>query len=108
MLVAGNPLWISYILRCIAYRIHAYFYIPHGLLIYSFQISFHASLSIQEESSYSLPDVLTLKEWKKDHMNDFVKMTDSFMEQLELPESKPRVQTYETFYKQENDKPLDP
>lgn len=48
------------------------------------------------------------EEWKKDHMNDFVKMTDSFMQQLELPESKPRVQTYETFYKQENDKPLDP
>lgn len=41
-------------------------------------------------------------------MNDFVKMTDGFMQELELPESKPRVQTYETFYKQENDKPLEP
>jgi hypothetical protein len=49
-----------------------------------------------------------LKEWKKVHMDDFVKMTSSFMEQLELPESKPRVQAYETFYKQENDRPLDP
>ncbi|KAK2446173.1 AIG2 (avirulence induced gene) family protein [Trifolium repens] len=48
------------------------------------------------------------EEWKKVHMDDFVKMTGSFMEQLELPESKPRVQAYETFYKQENDKPLDP
>jgi hypothetical protein len=27
---------------------------------------------------------------------------------LELPESKLRVQAYETFYKQENDRPLDP
>lgn len=35
-------------------------------------------------------------------------MTDGFMQQLELPESKPRVQTYETFYKQENDKPVEP
>lgn len=48
------------------------------------------------------------EEWKKVHMDDFVQMTGSFMEQLELPESKPRVQAYETFYKQENDKPLDP
>ncbi|CAJ2643349.1 unnamed protein product [Trifolium pratense] len=48
------------------------------------------------------------EEWKKVHMNDFVKMTEEFKQQLELPESKPRVQTYETFYKQENDKPLDP
>ncbi|XP_004501215.2 AIG2-like protein D [Cicer arietinum] len=48
------------------------------------------------------------EEWKNVHMNDFVKMTDGFVKQLELPESKPRVQTYESFYKQENDKPLDP
>ncbi|KAI5403454.1 hypothetical protein KIW84_050866, partial [Lathyrus oleraceus] len=48
------------------------------------------------------------EEWKKTQMNDFVKMTDEFMQQLELPETKPRVQTYETFYKQENDKPLHP
>jgi len=48
------------------------------------------------------------KEWKQVHMNDFVKMTNGFMEELELPESKPRVKTYETFYKQENDKPLQP
>ncbi|XP_020212628.1 AIG2-like protein D [Cajanus cajan] len=48
------------------------------------------------------------EEWKQVHMNDFVKMTDGFMQELELPESKPRVQTYETFYKQENDKPPEP
>ncbi|KAK8465531.1 hypothetical protein PHAVU_009G103500 [Phaseolus vulgaris] len=48
------------------------------------------------------------EEWKQVHMNDFVKMTNGFMEELELPESKPRVKTYETFYKQENDKPLQP
>ncbi|TKY74616.1 AIG2 protein [Spatholobus suberectus] len=48
------------------------------------------------------------EEWKQVHMNDFVKMTNGFMQELELPESKPRVQTYETFYKPENDKPLEP
>ncbi|KAK7351449.1 hypothetical protein VNO77_10929 [Canavalia gladiata] len=48
------------------------------------------------------------KEWKEVHLNDFVKMTHGFMQELELPESKPRVQTYETFFKQENDKPLKP
>ncbi|KAG5048517.1 hypothetical protein JHK85_009620 [Glycine max] len=48
------------------------------------------------------------EEWKQVHLNDFVKMTGGFMQELELPESKPRVQTYETFYKQENDKPLEP
>ncbi|KAJ1376635.1 Gamma-glutamylcyclotransferase, AIG2-like [Sesbania bispinosa] len=48
------------------------------------------------------------EEWKQVHMNDFVKMTDTFMREFELPEAKPRVQTYETFYKQENDKPLEP
>ncbi|KAL5729492.1 AIG2-like protein D [Ranunculus cassubicifolius] len=39
-----------------------------------------------------------LEEWKKVHMNDFVKMTCTFMEELPGPESKPRVETYETFY----------
>ncbi|KAG2400184.1 Proteasome subunit beta type-6 [Vigna angularis] len=48
------------------------------------------------------------EEWKQIHMNDFVKMTNSFMEELESPESKPRVQTYEAFYKEEKDKPLQP
>ncbi|XP_061339311.1 AIG2-like protein D isoform X2 [Gastrolobium bilobum] len=48
------------------------------------------------------------EEWKQVHMNDFVKMTDGFMQELELPEPKPRVQTYESFYKQEDDKPLEP
>jgi len=48
------------------------------------------------------------KEWKQVHMNDFVKMTNGFMQELESPESKPRVQTYEAFYNEENDKPLQP
>ncbi|XP_027354758.1 AIG2-like protein D isoform X2 [Abrus precatorius] len=48
------------------------------------------------------------EEWKQVHKNDFVQMTNSFVQELELPESKPRVQTYEAFYKQENDKPLEP
>lgn len=37
------------------------------------------------------------------HMKDFVKMTMGFMEGQELPESKPRVATYETFYQQGSD-----
>ncbi|XP_014631621.1 AIG2-like protein C-like isoform X1 [Glycine max] len=62
-----------------------------------------------EDVEYTRTDVeVSLKEWKQVHMNDFVKMTDGFRQELELPESKPRVQTYETFYKQENDKPLEP
>ncbi|KAL6212611.1 hypothetical protein ACLB2K_017829 [Fragaria x ananassa] len=36
--------------------------------------------------------------WKQTHMEDFIKMTSGFMEELEQPESKPRVATYETFY----------
>lgn len=36
-------------------------------------------------------------------MKDFVKMTMGFAEELEQPESKPRVEAYESFY-QQNDK----
>ncbi|GAV63647.1 AIG2 domain-containing protein [Cephalotus follicularis] len=43
-----------------------------------------------------------LEEWKQAHMKDFVKMTVGFVEELELPESKPRVATYESFYKLED------
>ncbi|KAI4337447.1 hypothetical protein L6164_015862 [Bauhinia variegata] len=46
------------------------------------------------------------EEWKQAHMNDFVKMTDGFMQELKLPESKPRVQTYESFFDQGDDKQL--
>ncbi|XP_059461028.1 AIG2-like protein D [Corylus avellana] len=41
------------------------------------------------------------EEWKGVHMNDFIKMTTGFVEELELPESKPRVTSYESFYKQD-------
>ena len=41
------------------------------------------------------------KEWKRVHMNDFITMTTGFVEELELPESKPRVATYESFYNQD-------
>ncbi|KAM7464203.1 hypothetical protein LguiA_032324 [Lonicera macranthoides] len=40
------------------------------------------------------------EEWKRQHMKDFVKMTMGFVEELELPDSKPRVATYESFYQQ--------
>lgn len=46
------------------------------------------------------------EEWKEVHMNDFIKMTIGFREELDLPESKSRVATYETFFQQDNDTPL--
>lgn len=36
-------------------------------------------------------------------MEDFLKMTAGFVEELELPESKPRVATYESYYHNQND-----
>ncbi|OWM77252.1 hypothetical protein CDL15_Pgr028889 [Punica granatum] len=46
------------------------------------------------------------KEWTRKHMEDFIKMTAGFIEELELPDSKTRVTTYETFYqKNGNDSP---
>ena len=49
--------------------------------------------------------VFILKEWKPVHMNDFIKMTTGFVEELEQPESKPRVATYESFYNQDGQNP---
>uniref|UniRef100_A0A0D9WTU5 Putative gamma-glutamylcyclotransferase n=1 Tax=Leersia perrieri TaxID=77586 RepID=A0A0D9WTU5_9ORYZ len=37
------------------------------------------------------------EEWKKLHMKDFLAMTNGFMEGLEQPESKSRVETYQSF-----------
>ncbi|KAL5559413.1 hypothetical protein UlMin_035624 [Ulmus minor] len=45
------------------------------------------------------------EEWKRVHKDDFVKMTAGFMEELEVPESKSRVATYESFYDQNGDNP---
>ncbi|RVX17596.1 AIG2-like protein D [Vitis vinifera] len=45
------------------------------------------------------------EQWKGVHMENFVKMTMSFVEELELPESMPRVTTYETFFQQGSDNP---
>ncbi|XP_057959401.1 AIG2-like protein D isoform X1 [Malania oleifera] len=44
------------------------------------------------------------EEWKKLHKDDFINMTTGFMEELELPESKTRVATYESFF-QDSDNP---
>ncbi|WCJ30539.1 AIG2-like (avirulence induced gene) family protein [Euphorbia peplus] len=41
------------------------------------------------------------EEWRRTHMNDFLKMTIGFVEELKQPESKPRVATYESFYQQD-------
>ncbi|XP_051119265.1 AIG2-like protein D [Andrographis paniculata] len=44
------------------------------------------------------------EQWKVLHMEGFLKMTTEFREELELPDSKSRVATYESFYKgTEND-----
>lgn len=45
------------------------------------------------------------KEWKQLHKKDFIKMTTGFMEELELPEAKPRVETYESFFQQGPENP---
>ncbi|XP_007011515.2 PREDICTED: protein AIG2 [Theobroma cacao] len=44
------------------------------------------------------------EEWEGAHKESFMKMTSGFMEELELPESKPRVATYESFYHQDAEK----
>ncbi|KAK9065625.1 hypothetical protein SSX86_015026 [Deinandra increscens subsp. villosa] len=38
--------------------------------------------------------------WKESKMKDFLNMTRGFVEEQELPQSKPRVATYESYYKQ--------
>lgn len=43
------------------------------------------------------------EEWRRLHMKDFVNMTTEFVEELELPEAKPRVAAYESFYQQNAD-----
>lgn len=40
------------------------------------------------------------EEWKKLHMDDFLKMTVGFMDELKQPESKTRVATYESFFQE--------
>ncbi|XP_021819270.1 AIG2-like protein D [Prunus avium] len=45
------------------------------------------------------------EEWKQIHKKDFIKMTSGFMEELELPEAKPRVATYESFFQQGPENP---
>ena len=41
-------------------------------------------------------------------MEDFAKMSADFRKDLELPESKTRIATYESFYRQDGDSPLVP
>ncbi|KAK3041536.1 hypothetical protein RJ639_002222 [Escallonia herrerae] len=42
------------------------------------------------------------EEWKPLYMKDFIQMTTGFVEELEGPESKPRVATYDSFYQQDD------
>ncbi|CAN1324160.1 AIG2-like protein D [Linum perenne] len=56
-------------------------------------------LDIFEDVEYQRRTVeVSLCEWKKAHMSDFVKMTAEFMEEVQQPDSKTRVATYESFY----------
>ncbi|KAI5354710.1 hypothetical protein L3X38_007605 [Prunus dulcis] len=48
------------------------------------------------------------EEWKQIHKKDFIKMTTGFIEELELPEAKPRVATYESFFQQGPENPAAP
>ncbi|KAB5513660.1 hypothetical protein DKX38_027566 [Salix brachista] len=48
------------------------------------------------------------EEWKRTQMEDFTKMSADFRKDLELPESKTRIATYESFYRQDGDSPLVP
>ncbi|KAL6985071.1 AIG2-like protein D [Sarracenia purpurea var. burkii] len=43
------------------------------------------------------------EEWKAAHMNDFIKVTMEFMEELKLPEPKPRVETYDSIFNHSGD-----
>ncbi|KAL6985072.1 AIG2-like protein D, variant 2 [Sarracenia purpurea var. burkii] len=46
---------------------------------------------------------VSLMEWKAAHMNDFIKVTMEFMEELKLPEPKPRVETYDSIFNHSGD-----
>ncbi|KAL3565954.1 hypothetical protein D5086_031369 [Populus alba] len=49
------------------------------------------------------------EEWKRTQMSDFAKMAAEFRKDLELPESKTRIATYESYYQQDgSDSPLAP
>jgi len=41
------------------------------------------------------------EEWKKLHLKDFLAMTNGFMHELEQPEAKTRVETYQSFMQQQ-------
>lgn len=43
------------------------------------------------------------EKWKSAHMNDFVGMTKEFVEEVEHPESKSRVETYTSYYQSGDD-----
>ena len=45
--------------------------------------------------------VTSLQEWKKLHLKDFLAMTNGFMHELEQPEAKTRVETYQSFMQQQ-------
>ncbi|KAI5673040.1 hypothetical protein M9H77_13404 [Catharanthus roseus] len=42
------------------------------------------------------------EEWERLHKEEFMKMSTGFMEELEMPESKTRVATYEEFFQQKD------
>ncbi|KAK9097579.1 hypothetical protein Sjap_023076 [Stephania japonica] len=46
------------------------------------------------------------EEWRQTHMNDFLNMTVGFVEELEGPDSKTRVASYESFFNNEDRPPM--
>ncbi|KAL9400570.1 hypothetical protein Peur_009531 [Populus x canadensis] len=48
------------------------------------------------------------EEWKRTQMEDFAKMSAEFRQDLEQPESKTRIDTYESLYQQDGGRPLMP
>ncbi|XP_010263347.1 PREDICTED: protein AIG2 A isoform X2 [Nelumbo nucifera] len=46
------------------------------------------------------------EEWKQVHLNDFLRMSSNFMEELDLPDSRTRVVTYESFFQAGDEKSM--
>ncbi|CAK9163789.1 unnamed protein product [Ilex paraguariensis] len=62
------------------------------------------SKTVSEARAEKLMAILGVpREWKQVHMADFVKMTLGFIEELEVADSKTRVETYESFFQNSGD-----
>ncbi|KAL9230443.1 hypothetical protein vseg_005792 [Gypsophila vaccaria] len=57
-----------------------------------------------DKNDQSLYGDWDFEEWKSVHMEDFIKMTEEFVEEYENPEAKSRVETYESYYQSGDEK----